>query len=346
MVKDDLHNEAVDNILVEGDRKRGLQPYAVTAQYMVRKIPTILRGQELLDVAHRRLDKLPMPNSGRRERAQAIGDRLGSLRDTLADRLQRYYKSWPDLSRIDPFYHETLDIEFGIGEVKKHLGTMKWGQERVRDIVKEGYKLRRTGQDPIRGIIGRLASVIRQIDPALAGLDQVRVFWRKLPVLDRTCPIVVIAGAPNVGKSQLLTCLSRATPEVAPYPFTTKGIRVGHLDGPENIQLVDSPGLLDRSPEERNDIERKAMATVVHLADILLFLVDPSETCGTNLPEQEHILATIRGELPVMVVANKADMGIAYPGAELAVSALEETAIQELDTLIRKRVEEFENPAT
>lgn len=53
---------------------------------------------------------------------------------------------------------------------------------------------------------------------------------------------VVLIGPPNTGKSSILTSLTRASPEVAPYPFTTHHPSVGMMVY-ENIkiQLVDTP---------------------------------------------------------------------------------------------------------
>src|SRR5919202_5932719 len=52
----------------------------------------------------------------------------------------------------------------------------------------------------------------------------------------------VLVGAPNSGKSRLLSRLTRATPEVAPYPFTTREPHAGMMDWQDvRVQLVDLP---------------------------------------------------------------------------------------------------------
>ena len=122
---------------------------------------------------------------------------------------------------------------------------------------------------------------------------------REIPSIDYTMPCVVIAGYPNVGKSSILKCLSSAKPKIAQYPFTTKEIIIGHLNKREGYinktyQIIDTPGLFDRPLDERNLIEKQAIAALNHLADIILFVFDPSETCGYSLHDQKELLSQIK----------------------------------------------------
>ena len=82
---------------------------------------------------------------------------------------------------------------------------------------------------------------------------------------------VVLLGLPNVGKSQLLASLTRATPEVAPYPFTTTKPAVGMMPYEDiTIQMVDTPPLTDGKAEWW-------LIDIIRNADLLLLTLDLGE---------------------------------------------------------------------
>src|SRR5512136_2020978 len=154
--------------------------------------------------------------------------------------------------------------------------------------------------------------MVHQIDNDLRFLNEVRNVLRKLPHVEDACTIV-IAGYPNVGKSSFIRQVSSADPQVASYPFTTKGIIVGHrIVGRERIQFVDTPGILDRPADERNAIEKQALSAMMNIADIILFILDPSEHCGYPMEVQRNLLEEVRGliDVPLVVVANKSDLQV------------------------------------
>jgi uncharacterized protein len=97
---------------------------------------------------------------------------------------------------------------------------------------------------------------------------------------------VVLVGPPNGGKSQLLRCLTHATPEVADYPFTTRAPQPGMMAFEDiQIQLVDLPPVHPDFPETW-------LYQIIRNADAAILVVDLSDP--DLLEDLETTLAELR----------------------------------------------------
>jgi tRNA modification GTPase len=120
---------------------------------------------------------------------------------------------------------------------------------------------------------------------------------------------LVLAGAPNVGKSSLLNRLAgEEVAIVTPIAGTTRD-RVKESITIEGvpIHIIDTAGLRSTSDAvEAKGIERSWDA--IRFADLVIFLTDP-QSSDDGLKEQ--ILLEIPAKCPVLEVVNKSDLRVA-----------------------------------
>jgi len=282
-------------------------------------LPTTPTSEEVIDKAFSRAARAGKAKSG----IEGQQSMLQTASNIVSDNLQNVVTSWPDIETLDPFYVELADAiivsrtdgEGGIDAIKQHLSEVQWASRKAKDIHRE-YQGRMTSDaDTARKLrkqaFARIADVVEEVSDDLAAISEARDTLKTLPDIRPDEPTIVVAGYPNVGKSSFVNHVTNARNETASYPFTTTQIRVGHLERDRiRYQLVDTPGLLDRPEEERNDIESQAVSAVEHLADAVLVFLDPSGNCGYPLDVQLELRDAIeaRFDVPVLTIANKSDL--------------------------------------
>ena len=308
---------------------------------MFERLPTVPTSQELLDRAFRR--------ASRAEDDESMVQNAGNI---ISDNLSNLVKKFPSFENLPPFYREMADIIVGVDAMRISLSRLRWASRQIRQITREatGNMKRSRGKDstPFRkAAFGRVSSVIKSIEKDLLFLNEARNMLRKLPSIDPALPTILIAGYPNVGKSSFMIQVTDARPEIASYPFTTRGIYVGHfIRGYQRYQVVDTPGLLDRPLSERNEIESQTMAALSHLDGVVLYILDPSEHCGYPLASQLSLAEDLKSQikLPMLVVANKADLQ-AYAGI-MEMSTATGMGVKEVQDKLVSMLAAQEQPVT
>jgi len=267
-----------------------------------------MTSQEILDKAFRRSSRVTVSDPEFRFRMQKLNTaKVDTIASVIDSTLEGYVKAFPGFDRLPPFYIALIDLMFPINDIRRVLGRIDGARKEIVSIgSKTNRQIRRTSKteymDQKRNeAFGRISSLVDSMDGDLRFLAQVREGFKRLPSIPTKHPTVVIAGYPNVGKSQLIRLVSTAKPEVAPYPFTTQELMVGYFEkGRVKYQIVDTPGLLDRPFEERNVIEKKAILALSLLTDLCIFIIDPTGHCGYAVDPQLKLLGSLFRSLPDM----------------------------------------------
>jgi tRNA modification GTPase len=161
---------------------------------------------------------------------------------------------------------------------------------------------------------------------------------------------VVLAGAPNVGKSSLLNALARREVAiVSEEPGTTRDVLEVKLElHGLSVVVSDTAGIRVAAGKVEEEGIRRAMERV-RAADLVLWLMDASDP--SSAPPPTHL--ALRGDR-LLMVHNKADLvyGRALPAPTedvIAISALKgfglESLIERLGAVASARAGDLDTPA-
>ncbi|MEC9373556.1 MAG: GTPase ObgE, partial [Planctomycetota bacterium] len=126
---------------------------------------------------------------------------------------------------------------------------------------------------------------------------------------------VGLVGMPNAGKSTLLSVLSRATPKIADYPFTTLTPQLGiaELDPARRLVFADIPGLIAGAAEGAglgHDFLRHIERTrvIVHVIEVLP--VDGTDPVDNYNAIRKELFAysPVLAEKEEIIALNKLDL--------------------------------------
>ncbi len=246
---------------------------------------------------------------------QKEGIRIKTLGSILSEQVKKEAGSFPEIAKMPKVYLELMEVYMNRDSFEKNASFLNWISKKIKqmqlDYLRE-LKFKRHTQDARKlrkEFYGRAASFLRRSKKIFSDLFELRLL-KRLPDLQEM-PTIVIAGMPNAGKTSLLYRLTGSRPEIESYAFTTKELMAGYFETPSFIkmQIIDTPGLLDRPIERRNRIEMQTVAVLKVLADFAVYVFDLSEIAGP-LEKQASLYEQIKKEFKksVVPVANKADI--------------------------------------
>ena len=121
------------------------------------------------------------------------------------------------------------------------------------DTARESFEYTEEAKEVLANVF------IDLIQESWTGIAELQKSLRNVPIVRLDCPAVVLVGAPNVGKSSIVRAISSGTPEVNNYPFTTRGMTLGHVqvfwESEDDVAVGNVAGV--SIPSEKDVVQEK-----------------------------------------------------------------------------------------
>ncbi|EYU39318.1 hypothetical protein MIMGU_mgv1a007050mg [Erythranthe guttata] len=285
------------------------------------KLPMVMPSVDILFSALKKARRVSatkgIANIAKRERNRGA-KQLDALMKELAVPLRMYKENFPNKKTLHPYERSLIELTLGDGNYEEVLRRVDTLRKRVVSVGKEHASLcaksltKREAEERLDEGRKKIEEIFNSEGKAVDELMHIAKTLRAMPVVDLETPTLCLVGAPNVGKSSLVRLLSTGKPEICNYPFTTRGILMGHINlSFQNFQVTDTPGLLRRHDEDRNNLEKLTLAVLSHLPTAVLYVHDLTGECGTSPSDQYIIYKEIKerfGDHLWLDVVSKGDL--------------------------------------
>lgn len=244
--------------------------------------------------------------------------RIDVISEYIIEKLEKAVTTFPNVEELPPFKRELFECIIDVDETRKALASIFSTAKIIKTLrrntlielkeMRYVYGNEKKALTVSKKFLGRLSSLMKNLKKPIELYNDSTKKLRELPKINTEEECYILAGFPNAGKSTLMNKITESKPKIAPYPFTTQGLNVGFFTKKFlEIQVIDTPGLLDRPIKERNKIELKAIAAFQYLKGIILFVVDPLSdiTAQINLFNETKKLFS---DKPFWIVITKNDI--------------------------------------
>ncbi|XP_021865758.1 nucleolar GTP-binding protein 1 isoform X2 [Spinacia oleracea] len=243
------------------------EPVVIEGVGAFQKLPMVMPSVDIIQSAIRKAKKVSatkgIANIAKRERNRGA-KQLDALMKELAVPLRLYTESFPNKNHLHPYERSLIELTLGDGNYEEVLSKVNNLRKKVTAVAKEHASVCAKSLTK-KEAEERLNEGMKRVEAA---------YYRESKAVDDLLNIAKICN----------------------YPFTTRGILMGHIVvNYQRFQVTDTPGVLTRLDEERNNLEKLTLAVLTHLPTAVIYVHDLTGECGTSVSDQFTTYTEIRG---------------------------------------------------